>query len=122
MIYFIHPQIIRMHFLLPDPRIIRSARGYNRDRTTPFCSFSSLNVSITFFLFSLILDSIKPYELHQTSPCWSLKVSIYFVLSLTLDNVKLNLMSCIKLLQLVILGVKCFFVFFVLLRLVLDNV
>ncbi len=28
-----HPQIIRMHFFItdpPDPRIIRSARGYNR--------------------------------------------------------------------------------------------
>ncbi len=23
---------------------------------------------------------IKPYLLHQTSPCWSLNVSIYFIL------------------------------------------
>ncbi len=39
MIYFIHapathPQIIRMHFLLHDPWIIRSNRGYNSDQTT----------------------------------------------------------------------------------------
>ncbi len=39
-----------------------------------------------FFLFGLILDHIKTYELHQISPHWSINVSIYFVFSLTLDN------------------------------------
>lgn len=27
----IHPQLIRMYFLLPNPQIIHSARRYNRD-------------------------------------------------------------------------------------------
>ncbi len=46
-----------------------------------------------FFLFSFILDSIKPYELHQTSPYWSLNIDIYFVFSLTLDNQNILILS-----------------------------
>ncbi len=93
MIYFIHTQIIIMHFFYYPTRGLSAAPVDNRDQTTPFCSFSSLNVSISFFLFSLILDSIKPYGLHQTSPYWSLNVSIYFVLSLTLDNQNFLILS-----------------------------
>ncbi len=65
LLFILSTQIIRMHFFHYPTRWLFAAPVDNRDQTTLFCSFTGSRFQFLFFLFSLILDSIKPYELHN---------------------------------------------------------